>query len=329
MARGAANISTPSVAASHKRLRLSPEADNSRAASHEVLSAHGDSWTSEEEIALFKALIRYKPTGLHKHFHMLSIATFLRSSGHYPSFNAAYDASPIRRPHPTHTRIPGIWRKLGQLYDLDALDEREFSHADELIMDEQAEQDAGSNSAEAPAVVFVKEFALPVGHSELREPNEDAAMDSASESGQSFPTMMWNRRIASETASSPPEMTFGPSRLGTPSVRGGRRGRGRGAGRGRRSTRGAVDVQEDSELDKASVTKTTTHSSSVEETLVPGEDDEDDEDEGEATSEVVESGDEADTASPPAKRGRGGGRGKGSTRGSRGRRGGRGRKQGG
>jgi MRG-binding protein len=54
--------------------------------------------------------------GLHKHFRMISIHNDMRSHGF-----ATEDAP--------HTRIPGIWKKLNQLYELDALDERENQYA--------------------------------------------------------------------------------------------------------------------------------------------------------------------------------------------------------
>ena len=51
--------------------------------------------------------------GMHKHFRMLSISNHLTTHGH---------THPVLAPH---TRIPGIWTKLRELYDLGALDERE------------------------------------------------------------------------------------------------------------------------------------------------------------------------------------------------------------
>lgn len=50
-------------------------------------------------------------TGVHKHFRMLAIADYLKSQGYAPS-------------SAEHMRIPGIWKKLGTLYNLEALDER-------------------------------------------------------------------------------------------------------------------------------------------------------------------------------------------------------------
>lgn len=49
--------------------------------------------------------------GLHKHFRMLAISDYLKSQGYAPSTAE-------------HMRIPGIWKKLGTLYNLEALDER-------------------------------------------------------------------------------------------------------------------------------------------------------------------------------------------------------------
>lgn len=52
-----------------------------------------------------------KSEGMHKHFRMIAISQHLRNHG----YTSAKD---------DHTRIPGIWEKLGKYYNLDALDER-------------------------------------------------------------------------------------------------------------------------------------------------------------------------------------------------------------
>lgn len=48
---------------------------------------------------------------MHKHFRMIAISQHLRNHGYTSSKDS-------------HTRIPGIWQKLGSLYNLEALDER-------------------------------------------------------------------------------------------------------------------------------------------------------------------------------------------------------------
>ncbi|KAH6629527.1 chromatin modification-related protein EAF7-domain-containing protein [Boeremia exigua] len=78
-----------------------------------------DPWEDEQEIQLLKSMMKWKPTGLHKHFRMISIHNDMTSHGF------ASEKAP-------HTRIPGIWKKLDQLYDLETLDarENEFIFAD-------------------------------------------------------------------------------------------------------------------------------------------------------------------------------------------------------
>ena len=51
---------------------------------------------------------------MHKHFRMISISENLRNHGYNGYATQKY----------SHTRIPGIWEKLGTLYNLEALDIR-------------------------------------------------------------------------------------------------------------------------------------------------------------------------------------------------------------
>ena len=48
---------------------------------------------------------------MHKHFRMIALSQYLRNHGYNPEKEV-------------HTRIPGIWKKLEGLYNLQALDER-------------------------------------------------------------------------------------------------------------------------------------------------------------------------------------------------------------
>ncbi|TKA82031.1 hypothetical protein B0A49_00169 [Cryomyces minteri] len=133
-----------------------------------------DPWTDGQETGLFKSMIRWKATGMHKHFHMISIAQNLRSHG----YTSARDA---------HTRIPGIWAKLRTLYDLEALDEREDAHAVNEAHDTR-HPDSESPSSTDSAASDYDSFELPT---------------------EEFADMMWARRLPSpdnSIGSSPPAM---------------------------------------------------------------------------------------------------------------------------
>lgn len=85
-----------------------------------------ESWTDDQEIALLKAVMKWKPAGMHKHFRMLAIREHLLTEGVISSEDV-------------HTKIPGIWDKLGSLYNLSPLDEREDLAPNEDV-DEASEQ---------------------------------------------------------------------------------------------------------------------------------------------------------------------------------------------
>lgn len=56
-------------------------------------------------------IVNLLSAGMHKHFRMVAISQNLRNHGY-------------TTPRDDHTRIPYIWEKLGNLYNLEALDER-------------------------------------------------------------------------------------------------------------------------------------------------------------------------------------------------------------
>lgn len=95
---------------------------NSSPAPTDASTVATDPWTPSQESALFKAIIRAKPAGMHKHMHMLTISQAVRDS-----YNVSRH-TPEEHGLPAHLHNQGIWQKLQQLYDLPALDEREESY---------------------------------------------------------------------------------------------------------------------------------------------------------------------------------------------------------
>jgi MRG-binding protein len=98
---------------------------------------------------------------------MISIMENFRSNGYGSG----------RKVPPPHLRAAGIWTKLRQLYDLDALDQRENAHAGIIAMvdddDDEDEEDEEDN------VVEWTPFELPQ--------SEDSDVD--------FGELMWDRRL--------------------------------------------------------------------------------------------------------------------------------------
>ena len=223
------------------------------------------SWTSPQESALLQALIHQKPVGLHKHFRMIAIRDTLLTTG-------------LINPDETHTSFAGIWRKLGTLYDLEKLDERE----DSIITD--------GSSSKGDADEYWCEFELP---------------------RDEFEELMWQKRFAPEG-----ESGIGSSRPGSPATVGtatdkGRRestvagtdeprsspvsvsgrtgvGRGRGRGRGGRLSRLQNEIETGSGSGSAKGSRRGSKAPSVAQTEQEDDVMEDVDDEGEGETEEGE-----------------------------------------
>ncbi|KAF9580781.1 hypothetical protein BGW38_002430, partial [Lunasporangiospora selenospora] len=111
---------------------LSVSSDDQEMSGGEVI------WDENMEMALFYASIKFKPVGMHKHFRMINLHRHFTKLSHTPC------------------TIQDLWDKLGTMYDLQTLDEREDLglFAEDEEMDEDEDRDFSFKHSE--------EFVLPL-----------------------------------------------------------------------------------------------------------------------------------------------------------------------
>lgn len=243
---------------------LEPEPTPSPAKDDEArLNNANDAWTDEEEIGLYKGIMRWKPTGIHKHFRLMALHAWLLEHRYIHPANA-------------HTRTAGIWAKLNTMYDLAALDAREDARQLPRLENPLIEEGGMDVDKEEPPLADADAYSEADNKIDQEE-FDPSVMEGLDEE-------MWRRRLpthpeeADEDGDSEPELpevnlaelppvTFMPSfsiepgEAATPSSRkskgkskGGRRSTGKTTDKGtRRSARQAesvADEEEASEEDK-------------------------------------------------------------------------------
>ncbi|KAJ9608096.1 hypothetical protein H2200_007084 [Cladophialophora chaetospira] len=267
-----------------------------------------NNWTVPQESALLQSIIRHKPVGIHKHFRMIAIRDDLLTTG-------------LISPDDAHTSIAGIWRKLGTLYDLEKLDERE----DSIIADTVpvGGGSKGSTTDGGGGDEYWREFELPRDEfEELMWQKRFAPADSASAVGSSRPgspaTVGTEKNRRESTVADTDEPRSSPVSV---SGRTGAAGRGRGRAKGGRLSKLQNELETESAGGSAKGSRRTSKAPSVVEPEDEVMEDVDDEGEEETGEEEDEESEEQDEEESGSKRGTASKRGRGSARRGRSRRG--------
>ncbi|KAI0871536.1 chromatin modification-related protein EAF7-domain-containing protein [Hypoxylon argillaceum] len=313
----AMDIDTPKASETPRTADTPVAAKPNQPTESEVL---GNLWTEDQISSLFKAIIRWKPSGMHKHFRIIAISEHLRNHGFDPDVE-------------THTRIPGIWGKLRQFYDVEMIDERDnsFDYVRSLGGDE------------APEEIY-KDFGLPPdafhdlmwarAAADAGEPDNWSDSDGAGSAGTSAATTTTTRK--KQTQPQTRKRKRGDTVTDAASVAGSTTAKTRrsstvdetdqdtpvASSPVSRSARGAR-----SQKRAAAKAKTVESTGSEDNEEEDGDEDEDDEGEGSSSSssdEEEEEEEEEEVEAPATRssrsgstRGRGGGRGRGRPKGGR------------
>ncbi|EMF14876.1 uncharacterized protein SEPMUDRAFT_146910 [Sphaerulina musiva SO2202] len=156
----------------HKTPDAPPSSHHSASSPNKPLSEQprmllDDPWSDHEEIGLFKGLMIWKPTGMHKHFRLLALHAWLLQNNYI-------------HPRNEHTKPKGIRTKLETLYNMDALDARE--DARQLPAWDVSDPDA-------PGTILDDDI---YSEAENRIEGDDFALPP----GEGFEKEMWKRRLA-------------------------------------------------------------------------------------------------------------------------------------
>lgn len=124
-------------------------------------------WTVFDEIRLLRWITQFKPVGIHKHFHMMSILERMNNPSEFP-ITFLQDEKPEEQEEKTFTANDIRW-KLSQYYNLDKLDELEDSPSDDRKEEESIEQEVAEDEEKSTdffvplrdRIIHFKEFSLP------------------------------------------------------------------------------------------------------------------------------------------------------------------------